>query len=141
MTVPQKFCLRYCTNPQLSYLILDCRRRHGSNIHFEDPTHCPGCLADVRNTFFEERRYDNGRVDVFWDLTERTSVMRCGDKRTEFQVPHPVDSPFVRGDYLEGDEKLVNISESGFGKRHICELARIPGNVAIKLCLIRESNG
>ena len=101
-------------------------------MRFEDPTHCPGCVIDMKNIFIEGRRHDNQRVDVFWDLTERTSVTLGGDRKLDFQITHPVDSPFVRGDYSESDERIMNIFETGFGKRHICELARIPGNVGIK---------
>ena len=89
-------------------------------------------MSEMKINYMGRRRHDNHRLSLFWDWSEGTCIHLRGDRGEIFQISQPFGSPFLRGDYLQGLERVGGLYLSGFGRLHTCEMARMPGNAAIK---------
>ena len=82
--------------------------------------------------FWGKKRFDNRRLEKFFDELDKNPRMDCeeGDREDEYRFP-VVISPFTRGGNTSGKEIWTDILSSGEGIQHSCLLGRIPQNIEV----------
>ena len=99
---------------------------------FSDPVNCPGCKADVDVQFWGKKRFDNRRLEKFFDQLDKTPLMDYeeGDREEEYRFPVIV-SPFTRGGNATGKEVWTDILTCGDGVQHTCLIGRVPYHIEV----------